>query len=367
MLDVSITEETTVKENTTTDETSTEEVITTEETTAEENTIETSATTTEANANEQTGKYNVKKESMIKMTPLINSLDVKTTKANETVQVSRIMNKWAYISLDDGTQGWVLLANLEVMDSNDSSESTEVAEIGETVTEEEETTETSAEAVEETKTMYVNTTTANVREKADKTSSIITQLSENTAVTVKSTENGWCYVEVNGKKGYIAENLLSSTKQTTSRSTMNDRQSTSTEETTTEDKTESTTTASSTSSSSDSDVISYAKSFLGSKYVYGGTSPSGFDCSGFTQYVYKHFGVSLNRTAAAQYQNGTAVTGELQTGDLVMFGKSGINHVGIYIGGGTFIHAANSSRGVTTDTLTSGYYKTNYVGARRVQ
>ena len=120
-----------------------------------------------------------------------------------------------------------------------------------------------------------------------------------------------------------------------------------------------------TSSQTGSSVISYAKQFLGSKYVYGGTTASGFDCSGFTQYVYKHFGVTLNRTAAAQYSNGTSVT-NLQAGDLVMFGKSGINHVGIYIGGNTFIHAANPGRGVTTDTLASGYYKTNYVGARRI-
>ena len=118
-------------------------------------------------------------------------------------------------------------------------------------------------------------------------------------------------------------------------------------------------------SSTGSAVVNYAKQFLGYKYVYGGTTTNGFDCSGFTQFVYKHFGITLNRTAAAQYSNGKAVT-DLQAGNLVMFGKSGINHVGIYIGGNTFIHAANSSRGVTTDTLSSGYYKTNYVGARRI-
>ena len=96
-------------------------------------------------------------------------------------------------------------------------------------------------------------------------------------------------------------------------------------------------------------------------------SPSGFDCSGFTSYIYKQFGVSLNRTAAGQYSNGSAVSrSELQAGDLVMFGQSGINHVGIYMGGGMMVHAANTSRGVTTDTINSGYYNTNYVGARRV-
>jgi cell wall-associated NlpC family hydrolase len=111
--------------------------------------------------------------------------------------------------------------------------------------------------------------------------------------------------------------------------------------------------------------VAYAKQFLGCKYVYGGTSPSGFDCSGFTQYVYKHFGISLNRTAAAQYSNGTSVT-NLQAGDLVMFGTSGINHVGIYIGENSFIHAANTNSGVTIDSLSSSYYKANYVGARRI-
>ena len=114
-----------------------------------------------------------------------------------------------------------------------------------------------------------------------------------------------------------------------------------------------------------SQLVSSAYKYLGVPYVFGGNTPDGFDCSGFTQFVYKNFGVSLSRTAAEQYKNGTAVT-NLQAGDLVMFGKSGINHVGIYIGGNTFIHAANSSRGVTTDTLASGYYKINYVGARRI-
>ena len=199
-----------------------------------------------------------------------------------------------------------------------------------------------------------------------------------------STENGWSYVDVNGTKGYIAENLLSSTTKETSRSGLTTREqataksstttnSTTTENTTTTNTATSTTastktktiTESTSTSQSGNSVVSYAKQFLGCKYVYGGTSPSGFDCSGFTQYVYKNFGVNLNRTAAAQYSNGQSVT-SLQAGDLVMFGKSGINHVGIYIGGNSFIHAANKSQGVRIDTLSTGYYKTNYVGARRI-
>ena len=151
-------------------------------------------------------------------------------------------------------------------------------------------------------------------------------------------------------------------RQTTSRSSTTRRSTTSTQ---TQDTTASTT---SSASSSGAAVVAKAKSYIGYKYVYGGSSPStGFDCSGFTSYIYKQFGVSLNRTAAGQYSNGTAVSrANLQPGDLVMFGKSGINHVGIYIGGGMIVHAENKTTGVTTDTINSGYYNNNYVGARRI-
>ena len=122
-------------------------------------------------------------------------------------------------------------------------------------------------------------------------------------------------------------------------------------------------TASTGTSGKGSDVCSYAKKYLGSSYVYGGTSPSGFDCSGFTQYVYKNFGVSLNRTAESQASNGTAVSkSNLQAGDLVIF----TSHVGIYLGDGTFIHAANPKKGVVITSMSDSYYTKNYITARRV-
>ena len=97
---------------------------------------------------------------------------------------------------------------------------------------------------------------------------------------------------------------------------------------------------------------------------------TGFDCSGFTQYVYKHFGISLYRSSKDQIKNGVAVEkSDLQLGDLVIFndeGNKAIGHVGIYIGGGDFIHASNPKDGVKITTLLSGYYKIRYVGARRV-
>lgn len=122
-------------------------------------------------------------------------------------------------------------------------------------------------------------------------------------------------------------------------------------------------------SSSSSSIVSVAQQYLGVPYVWGGTSPSGFDCSGFTQYVFKKCGYSINRTAAAQYKNGSYVSySNLQAGDLVYFtntySTSGISHVGIYIGGGQFIHAA--SGGVKISSLSERYYSTRYYGARRI-
>ena len=97
--------------------------------------------------------------------------------------------------------------------------------------------------------------------------------------------------------------------------------------------------------------------------MYGGTTPSGFDCSGFTQYVYKQCGVSLNRTSDAQASNGAAVSkSNLQPGDLVIF----TGHVGIYIGNNKFIHAANPSKGVITTSLSDSYYTKTYKTARRI-
>lgn len=124
-------------------------------------------------------------------------------------------------------------------------------------------------------------------------------------------------------------------------------------------------------SSKGQQIVDYAMGFLGSRYVYGGSSPSGFDCSGFTKYVYKHFGYDLNRSASDQLRNGVSVPrSELQPGDLVMFRKSGskkrASHVGLYIGGNQFIHASTSKVGVIISDMNSSYYKSGFVDARRI-
>lgn len=119
------------------------------------------------------------------------------------------------------------------------------------------------------------------------------------------------------------------------------------------------------------DVVSTALEYVGWDYVSGGSSPeTGFDCSGFTKYIYGLYGIELNRVSGDQAYNGTPVEREdLQPGDLLLFsyyGSENIGHSGIYIGDGQMVHAANSSRGVTIDTIESGYYNNNYVTARRL-
>lgn len=118
-------------------------------------------------------------------------------------------------------------------------------------------------------------------------------------------------------------------------------------------------------------VVEYGKSFLGAPYVYGGNGPDCFDCSGFTKYVYSHFGYSINRTASNQMKNGVAVSSDqLQAGDLIFFRNPGDNkpasHVGIYIADGKFVHASSDRYVVEIDTLYSSYNSRTYVGARRL-
>ena len=115
-------------------------------------------------------------------------------------------------------------------------------------------------------------------------------------------------------------------------------------------------------------ILDYAAQFLGTPYVWGGTTASpGFDCSGYTQSVYNHFGIKLSRTSEQQYLNGVAVSrSDLSPGDLVFFHtySSGASHVGIYIGKNTMINS--SSGGVSYDDMTDSYWSKRYLGARRV-
>lgn len=330
--------------------------------------IENSAEESNTNKQEQSEQETVKTDennkqvvenTKLKIVPSINATDIIEVKKDEKVEIIETINGWVCVQTET-TKGWIRTEKLK------SVEEQPVEQPQEQVEETEQTVQ-EPEVVQETKlkTSYINSQTVNLRKEASKTSEVVAKLSLNTAVDVYSEENGWSQVKVGEKEGYIATSLLSNKKQETSRSLETPRESeTSTNQTA--QKQETTTTKVPTSGKG-ATVVETAKNYIGSSYAYGASGPSSFDCSGFTSYIFKQHGVSLNRTAAGQYSNGVAVSrDQLQPGDLIMFGKSGINHVGIYIGGGQMVHAANKSRGVTTDTINSGYYNNNYVGARRV-
>ncbi|MHB8731345.1 MAG: NlpC/P60 family protein [bacterium] len=116
-------------------------------------------------------------------------------------------------------------------------------------------------------------------------------------------------------------------------------------------------------------VRASALRYLGTPYVWGGTAPSGVDCSGFVYLVYSPYVANLPRTSYDQWTAGTAVgRADLAVGDLVFFNTdgSGASHVGIYIGDGQFVHPAASTQRVEVDRLDAPYYVTRYLGARRI-
>jgi len=108
--------------------------------------------------------------------------------------------------------------------------------------------------------------------------------------------------------------------------------------------------------------VAYAESFLGTPYAWGANGPNTFDCSGFTKYVYAHFGISIGRTTYDQIAEGQYVSrGDLQPGDLVFFGSGSPHHVGMYIGNDSYIHAPKTGDVVKISQLT----RTDYMSARR--
>lgn len=197
-------------------------------------------------------------------------------------------------------------------------------------------------------------TTLNVRSGPGTTYSKVTSLNDNAVVTIVGINNGWYKIKTaGGAVGYVSSEYMVTCKD--SSGSRGDG---------------TTAVAVTTNSSLGSQIVSYAKQFLGVPYVYGGNGPSCFDCSGFTSYVYRHFGYTLNRTASTQLSNGVAVSkSQLQPGDLVFFRYNTsypASHVGIYIGNGQFIHASTNKYMVQIDQLTTGHYASVYIAARRI-
>lgn len=196
-------------------------------------------------------------------------------------------------------------------------------------------------------------TSVNFRSQPNTSCSIIGSLYNGATVTILSSENGWYKATYNGKTGYISADYVTATSGQASDSAVS--------------KPSNSVSYNGTSAKRKA-VIEYAAQFLGTPYVYGGSTPSGFDCSGFTSYVFANTVGSIPRVAQAQFDATTRVSmSELKPGDLVFFGSSAssISHVGIYVGDGKFIHSPHTGDVVKYDSL-SGYYSNRFQGGGRV-
>lgn len=230
----------------------------------------------------------------------------------------------------------------------------------------------------ENKKGKVNVETAKVRKTASTTAKVVGFLDYNDEITIIAEEGEFYKFTEKSVSGYVHKSLITPIEEAvSSRGTTEER----IQEDVTEDTSkvvENTTTSNNlstsanTTSSKGTEVAELAKKYQGYKYVVGGKNPeSGFDCSGFTRYIFLQFGYSLGSTAAGQNNLGVEVPRDaLKAGDLILFydeGKTKIGHTGIYISGGDFIHSANPERGVVIDNInTNSYYNERYIVAKRI-
>jgi len=180
-----------------------------------------------------------------------------------------------------------------------------------------------------------------------------------TVMSIIGINNGWYKVEHSGIIGYVRSDFMTIlSRDTVAALGATDAYSASADTTPAPNRT------------LGQQIADYGSSFVGTRYVWGGTSPAGFDCSGLVTYVYRHFGISVSRRASEQFRNnGVSVSrANLVPGDLVFFSSNGnsVTHVGIYIGGARFVHASNSRVGVVISNLDSAYYRGVWFGARRL-
>lgn len=233
----------------------------------------------------------------------------------------------------------------------------------------------------------------NVRSKPDISSEILTKLDKGKRVDIYEHSGDWYRISIGDERfGWVNKEFLSVRGDTVSRGLTTDVQVPVTVTGGDGGKAEESSNVDNTSNGADGNVtenadptvdgndktseqrqaiVAYAKKFIGVRYVFGGSSPKGFDCSGFVGYVFNHFDITLERVARDMGNGGAAVKkSDLQPGDLVFFDTNGglnaIRHVGIYIGNGNFIHASSGGdhRHVTISSLDESFYSKSYMWAR---
>lgn len=350
-------------------------------TTTPENTINQNTIVNEENSTtkpENTDKQNfvireevIKVDSDVFILPVINAIKITGLEKGTKVTIMDEVKNWMYVQTEE-VSGWMRKSALESVATNTNPSTGNGVNNSNSNTNEPTTPNTpnTSNGVEETpieeKVMYVNSPSIYVRKGPSTKEEAVDSLILNAQVTVIAESGDWYKVKIGELEGYIAKRLLSSKKQeTTSRSAEERIESEVLGQVVEQETTEPT-------PSKGEEIVAYAKQYLGAKYVYGGSGPSTFDCSGFTMYVYEHFGIHLSHSATAQSKNGSYIAKEnLQPGDLVFFKDyetmNGIGHCGIYIGEGNFIHASSGTGYcVKISTLLTGSYLARYETARRI-
>lgn len=373
---------------------------------------------------EDTVKLTYKKfnaNTIIRILPLIHSSNIGEAKKNEEVLVLAETSGWTYIQTDE-ISGWVrtdTLGSSKNVTTGSSSQGTG-------------STTSSISTTSTNRTGYISEEEVNLRKGAGTSYAVLKTLKLNAQVTILKEEGKWYQVKSGNTTGYVSKDYVSDSKTVSNRSLSEPREedktvekedskdtnkvivsatsdmktsnktttsnktdsnktnSTTSDKTTSSNKTDNKNTSNTTSdkttttnknqttSSKDTikgtDVIAYAKKYLGHKYVWAADGSNGtFDCSGFTMYVYKHFGVSLPHYTVSQYNSskGKKITkqSELKMGDIVFLTDyetgAPCGHCGIYIGDGDFIHA-DSSVGYVNISNLNGIYKGRFCGALRI-
>ena len=322
-------------------------------------------------SNTQSVNKKLKQNSTIKILPLVHASNIGDAKTSDTVLVLTETSGWSYVQTDE-ISGWVRTNSLE-----DAKTTTQVNS---------KPADSSTSQKEDNKTEkigYISEEEVNVRKGAGTSYSIIKTLKLNAQVTILGEQGKWYKVKVGKDTGYISKDYVSDTAKLTNRSLTESRdkkeeekkvESTKNTNTTVSDKTTGNNTSTTSNSIKGTDVVSYAKKYLGYKYVWGGDGSNGtFDCSGFTMYVYKHFGVSLPHYTVSQYNSGKGkkITkqSDLKMGDIVYLTDyvtgAPCGHCGIYISDGKFIHADSTVMKVNISDL-NGMYKGRFCGALRI-
>lgn len=268
--------------------------------------------------------------------------------------LSQSSNGWYKVQLADGKVGWASGKYINLTSDVDKSNVDEYTSPKE-----------APEANQNSNYGTVNSSVGlNVRSGAGTKNSVLTTLAYNSKVNIIGEENGWLKVKLdNGQVGYVGASYINKSQATSSNGVS---------EAPATDNTSSKVSDSKSVSATGNKVVDFAQTLIGTRYSWGGTTTAGFDCSGFTQYVYKNvLGVNIPRVSRAQATTGKAVSmNNLQAGDLLYFdttGSGSTSHVGIYMGNGKFIHASGTATNpeyVKVSSMSENWVKC--LGARRI-